>query len=566
MKKRTVISLILAIICAVATNQFWLTFVPVNVNFDIIGNGNYKISAVLNKKNDNKFVRTKKGSAEIELTNQKQNVNITVKKSKHHKRVKLIFSKHNVKNSNIIISDINLKNGKLKLDNLKCFKTKNAEIKIDDNKIVLIPSNSSFQLIYDKPIKICADVKIDFYLLISLVILTFLLSYKLTSYMADFKNLKNQSRIEIIFLAIFVVFLFIPMSHINKEIATKGENRYLAKFIPLIENNKINYDFGKNFNEWFSDRFTFRNALIQTNKIISYAINQNCLNTKNTIFYKKLNLIMAKVDDGLDKKVVTQKTIEKIYKNTEWIKQYCKKNNIKLYILVVPPRAMFFDDITNNIFLNEKKTYISLDDKFIYPQKEMLDANKETPVYFKTDGHWTKKGAYVCYNRLMQEIKKDFPNVKILNEKELEPYYDNMVQAHWNQDLNYGDYFKYTGIPDFIAKKYMKTNYLYYKNPNKNKLKVGTFTYLEGLTGSDEEFYYPDGSDLRVMLIANSFGRNLVEFLPYSFKHTIRLYDNYRNLDFNIYEPMIKKYKPDILILNFNINYITKLQNLNKKG
>ena len=39
MKKRTIISLILTIICIIATNKLWLEYVPVPVSFKLSGEG-----------------------------------------------------------------------------------------------------------------------------------------------------------------------------------------------------------------------------------------------------------------------------------------------------------------------------------------------------------------------------------------------------------------------------------------------------------------------------------------------------------------------------------------------
>jgi len=571
MKKRTIISLIIVIISTIASNKIWLDFKPVPVSFDISGNGSYKVTAVFSKKNNNKFVvkKSKQGSTETDLTNISQKLNIDVKKIKHVKRFKIMFSKMSVDHSNIVISNIQLKNGELKINDLKNFKAKNAAITIDNDKLILTPSNSAFQLIYDAPVKISADIAPDIFLLISIIVLTFLLAYKLTSYLADFKNIQNQSRIEIIFLTIFIVFLFIPMSHINQDEKAKGENRYLAKLKPFIKNKEINYDFGKDFNEWFNDRFALRKELISVNNFVSCMVNQVC-EARTGKLYKKANIVTDSSYFGIKKDGYRAEDFEVYAKNLNKLNSYCNRNNIKLYLLIVPRRADFFDykfpDIKTiepdkaeeAIEYLQKNTNV----KIVFPKQALYEANKTTPVFFKTDHHWSKKGAYISYLELMKTIQKDFPNVKILEEKTLSTYSDKKVQYWWNADFTDGQGLEHLKLPKFMNKKILDTDYLYYKNPNSDKLKTGTFTDLTDTCGFDEEFYYPEGSNLRTMLIANSFGRNLVEFLPYSFKNTIRFYDNYRQLNFEKYESMIKEYKPNIIIINFQSAYLTNLSKL----
>ena len=61
----------------------------------------------------------------------------------------------------------------------------------------------------------------NLYPFLIILICGYLLSLKLTSYLADFKNIQKQSRIEIIFLTVFFVMLFIPMSNINQNAVSK---------------------------------------------------------------------------------------------------------------------------------------------------------------------------------------------------------------------------------------------------------------------------------------------------------------------------------------------------------
>ena len=73
---------------------------------------------------------------------------------------------------------------------------------------------------------------------------------------------------------------------------------------------------------------------------------------------------------------------------------------------------------------------------------------------------------------------------------------------------------------------------------------------------NDDDFYYPSANNLKALVIGNSFASGLVEFLPYSFKRTVRLFDNFRYLDMDIYEAIIEEYKPDIVVLNFQTAYL----------
>ncbi len=411
---------------------------------------------------------------------------------------------------------------------------------------------------------------------ISIMILSFLLSYKITDYIADFKTVKNNSRIDIIFLLIFFILLCIPGSHISKAKKAQGENRYLAKKAKFINNHKLNMSYGKEFNEWFEDRFNLRKNMIRWKVTIDCSLNTTYCGNKKITYYKKGHLFYRESYYGAKEIAKNKQQILNEYANNiNKLQRFCNDKNIKLYLLIIPRQAEFFD-----YPLADKRNYeadpadeiidylkLNTNTNIIYPKAAMKEANKETPVYFKTDHHWTKKGAYASYYELMKEIKKDFPSVPVLQENSLEKYYDNRVSEWWDRKFNEGQTFRHLGLSKKrYSKNILDTPYLYYKNPNRDKLetnaKFAPIIEIGFNSIQDNQFYYPNGLDKKVLLIANSFGANLVEFLPYSFKYTARYYDNDRHMILNTYRNAIDSYQPDILILNMQTAYINQLLNL----
>ena len=117
------------------------------------------------------------------------------------------------------------------------------------------------------------------------------------------------------------------------------------------------------------------------------------------------------------------------------------------------------------------------------------------------------------------------------------------------------------GLPKWYSKKVLDTPYLYYKNPNKDKLKaIPDSTFKE--YKRDDEFFFPNGINKKLLIIGDSFGCNFLEFAPYSFKHTLYLYNNPRGFYFENYKPVIEKYKPNIIVLLFYTPNVPKFINL----
>ena len=112
----------------------------------------------------------------------------------------------------------------------------------------------------------------------------------------------------------------------------------------------------------------------------------------------------------------------------------------------------------------------------------------------------------------------------------------------------------------------MDTLYPYYKNPKDYLLVSGNYSSKINFQKEDGdiEFFNKNALNKKVIVIGNSFSQSLIDFLPYSFKTTIRLADHIgkRNLNFNVYKELLLNEKPDILILCFQTTYMFNLLNL----
>ena len=410
-------------------------------------------------------------------------------------------------------------------------------------------------------------------LIISLLLLFFVV-FSNASGIIDIikKNPKN----DLIFLIIFLFLLFIPTSHINLDEISANENRELNKYKPLYSKKSgINCNYPNDLSEWLNDRFAYRGNLISLYTFLNCSINRYSCEFNGARLYKKYNYIYIDSSRGLSKiKSKEKQNILKTYAyNVNKLEEYCKKNNIKLYIMIVPRRFDYFDykifkkinpDITDDVMaylMKHTKTNI------IYPKKAMSAANEYTPVYFKTDHHWTKKGAYAGYYELLHSyIVKDFPDVPILNENSLDIFYDRRVKSSFKEDFEIGETLEKLHLPKFYQNKILDKYYLYYINPNKENLHIVNNllpdTDIDIENEKIYEFYYPYGADKKVMLIGNSFIYNFLDFLPYSFKYTIGLYDNKRKMHMSEYNDYIKMYKPDVLILMFHSYNTSRLLNL----
>ena len=475
----------------------------------------------------------------------------------------------------IIISDLNINHTfiikYIKINNknydLNKFKSKNCRIAVVNNELNILPPPrglNSCELTYYGNTNIKSPVVIDFYLLIIIIVIFGLLSYKLTNYAADFQSVNNKSRTEIIFLSVFFMFLFVPILHIDKSEISKKENRVLAKLTQFYDTEKgINYNWGKEFDAWFNDRFFPRKNFISIyNSIVLWLNNKNAygyIDEKTKILYRNDN----------------NKPFDKIkYNYNELIKfnDFCKQHNIKLYILVVPSKnGIYPSGKTNKLELTNPKEFIKYiktsNLNIIYPYNELLKAKENDYVFYKTEHHWTEYGAFIGYSELMKVVKKDFPNIRVCQESDYDYSYNNLIRASdFNRNYTYGSTGNVLGIRN--KKKYHRVKYKYYTNKNHNELIKQNIIDIP--LHKEMEFYYPNGADLRVILLGTSQNENLVEFIPYTFKYVKRIRNNnvkeLKNSEsFKImkyYKRELLEYKPDIIIFCFTFNQAVNLHNL----
>jgi hypothetical protein len=404
--------------------------------------------------------------------------------------------------------------------------------------------------------------------LIIIIICGYLAALKLTEYLADFKDIKHKSRIEILFLTVFFTMLFIPMSHISNKDISKSENRALAKYQPLtLEQGRFNYNYGKDFDAWFSDRFALRKPLIKfyNHSLLSSKPNKKYIKDENSLFlYNWYEVILP-----------SKQNVLKGLHEAEKFQQMLAEHNIKMYILLVPQKAQIYNPSDRKIIdkdinkaINKINRTTNL--KIIYPLNELKEASKKDYVYFKTDHHWTDYGAFVGYQKLMKEIKKDYPNVKITSESDFDYFYRKDIRSDFLRDFHIG-----RTCTNFVkdtkeCKKSLDVNYKYFRHKDIEKLTTETH---DEQFHREKTYFYPNGSNLRTILLGTSMGEDLTESLPYSFKYTYRLRNNNvkdmpTDEEFKIvkyYKDKILNYKPDILILCITVNNIPRLTDLFKE-
>lgn len=556
-RKRIIVSVIITVLVVILLNKCWLVFEPIEVNFDLWAKGDYNIGVLLNKKDNNDFIKIKKKHQKIQL-NGKKNLDFAISRSKHPKRIKITFFKQNSPyDKPIKITNIQFGKGKLKLDDLNAFQAKGADLTIKDSTLILTPQEQGFELTYNKTLNIHAAIKFELEILIIIIILTFLLCYKLTNYLADFNTIKQKPKTEIIFLAVFFTLLFIPLLHIEQgDGILKDENRVLSKWYPLIkEDGSINYNFGRNFENWFNDRFFTRELCVSVKPVIfaDKETSMIAIGKDEWLFYKFDNSINN--FQNLD--LFTQEELEKAAEYLVSIDNYCKKHNKNFYFIITPDKNKIYGEYFPERYKkarpdNESRAFQLVhylekhtDVKVIYLYDTLMQNKDKGLLYFKHDTHWNTYGAYLGYKEIIRHMVKDNIDVEPRN-------YDDIITKKRYFKTYYDMYYT---LPKMLRPHYDESEYLVVE-PEQKYTKVSLPSSNKSNKFHETIITTRDIKAPAICVYRDSFFTNLIPEFSNTFKKVKYIWtykvdkEEADNADIVILE-IVERYIPFLLKQNF---------------
>lgn len=191
-------------------------------------------------------------------------------------------------------------------------------------------------------------------------------------------------------------FLFSP-----KTDYSSSEKRYLQKFPDANVEKVLSGDFGSEFETFFADRFPQRNTWVGLNAYTTLAEGNNgasgVYNCKNGYLINK----PVSTDNNLDK-------------NVGAVVDFAKTIDAPTTVMLVPSTGYIADDVLptfhdkynddediskiSSTLSKEKIGFVDLRERF---KSEYKNGSQ---LYYKTDHHWTTKGAYTGYQELCKAL------------------------------------------------------------------------------------------------------------------------------------------------------------------
>lgn len=367
----------------------------------------------------------------------------------------------------------------------------------------------------------------------------------------------KSNKIIIIFFIIFIYgTTFLNVLTPDKNYS-ESENRILSKIPKFTLKKIIEGDFSRKFEEYFSDQFVFKDFWVA----VKSDIERIMLKVENNgILFGKDNYLLEyykKPNQNLTKNILAiNQMVEKMGDVSSYF--LLVPNSVKIYEDKLPLFASPYDQL--EVIKNVKSIFNN--DISLINVYDMLLSKKNENIYFRTDHHWTMRGAYYAYQILAKEMG-------------LKPYdiEDFLIETVNNQF--YGTYYSKANnryiLPDYLEVFKPRFDMKYQVSCIDNDSISDTLYEEKHLNERDKYAYFMDGNHALVTIKTNiNNNKKLVIFkdsyancfIPFLANH----YEEVHVIDLRYYKlspiDYIKNNEIKDILFLYNISAFSTNQNI----
>ncbi|MCI7767799.1 MAG: DHHW family protein [Oscillospiraceae bacterium] len=177
----------------------------------------------------------------------------------------------------------------------------------------------------------------------------------------------------------------------EKESFSETQNRKLADFPKLTGKNIYSGKFTSGTEEYISDHFAGHDGWIAAKTSLEMLTGKR---ERNDIYI---------LSDRLVEKI-PEPDMTEVDKSVNGIIKFAEDNNVVPYVMIVPTQAEIYkNELPPNAPNPDQQAFINgvyskLEGKAVpVDVYSTLSANKDSYIYYRTDHHWTTRGAFLAY-------------------------------------------------------------------------------------------------------------------------------------------------------------------------
>lgn len=414
-----------------------------------------------------------------------------------------------------------------------------------------IEFNSKLRTMYEDHLNASSSKNWLIWLMALLLTLTLMMMFKsLFASDADDKirrTIQDGKILTVSFFFILFAVFFNNEWNLIPDIASK-ENRKLASKPELTASRFFEYP--ELYTTYTKDNYSFRNLFAYVHAYVKAKVfhvsplpDDVIIGKKNWFFDNEINVVkdfrnLQSVNPDL-LSVSTQILMQR--------KNWLENRHIEFYILIPPNKNRVYPELMPDAFTQTKNIGVNYLDllgkhlllnsnvRIIDPTNALVEAKKKQDVYYSTDTHWNLYGGFIGYRVLIDQMKKDFPLLKPVEENEFN------FGSFFNSE---GDLAKMCGLQDnFQRKEYTLT----FKDTSK---------HLKNPESSAIDLHYVntnrvDSSNLKLVMFRDSYANYLIPYLNLHFKEANYIW-SYEFLD-----RVIEREHPDVVIFESLQRFMT---------
>ena len=351
----------------------------------------------------------------------------------------------------------------------------------------------------------------------------------------------------LVFILFFCGIGFLNLIKADQRVS-EHENRVLASRPEFTLQGFISGDFMEDFEEYINDQFIGKTSWLKGKALIE---KMTLKQENNGIFIGKNDYLLQPISEPT----------EQMQRNINSINSFSEKNeDVSMYFLLAPTsvdiyreqRPWLAQSYNQLSILNTVQKQLSTNISFI-DVYETLRQNNNQQLYFRTDHHWTARGAYFAYVEAAKAMELQAYSMNDFNVETVSENFKGTFYSKANALNVQPDY-----IEAFFPKWQVDYNVLYDQKESTKSLYE--YSYLKK---RDQYSFFLDGNHSLVKIassvkngrklavVKDSYAHIFIPFLVNHFEevHVIDLRFNQSNLS----DYLVKNEIKDVLFL-YNID------------
>lgn len=194
----------------------------------------------------------------------------------------------------------------------------------------------------------------------------------------------------VVFFALLIT-LPVVTALLPKKERSEMENKPLQKMPSISAKTVFNRKYMNGLEAYISDHFVGRTNWIKSKTVLETSLGKR---ERNGIYILKNRLVEH----------IAEPDYDSIDKSVNAVNKFASENDVPVFFMIVPTSAEIYADelpqnapnpnqrdVINYVYRSFGKGITTLD---VYP---VMESNKYQYIYYRTDHHWTTRGAYLAY-------------------------------------------------------------------------------------------------------------------------------------------------------------------------